>query len=269
MNAMTKPNAAELATMTERELAEDEAVIREGSLAYQQVGHALLRIRTGHGYRLRGFKTFEAYCQAAFGITDRHGRRLIAATETSEKIAQAVGVAPASEGVARELIGVANDPIVLKKIQAKLEKRKSGINKASAELVAEIKADVTGKARPPKVDKPKNTPKPNGQPAASAVGAEDATTLSAILTSVRAFLCNHPWLKNDPDTVKPILAQVDRGLGIAGGLLAAAYAGAGGAPAPKPGEKIKPAPPTGPACPNCKKPIAGGDVFCGACGAAL
>lgn len=46
------------------------------------------------------------------------------------------------------LKAVANDPIVLQKVQAKLEKKKTDIAHASAEVVAEAVATVTGRARP-------------------------------------------------------------------------------------------------------------------------
>ena len=97
--------------------------------------------------------------------------------------------------------------------------------------------------------------------------ADDATTLSSILTSVRQYVSTHPWLEGDEGRAN-IVAQLDQGLGIAGKLLAAAYAGKVPAKAaPKPGGK--PSPAAGPSCPNCRKPIGAGDVFCMACGAAL
>ncbi len=215
MTTLTKTNETTvIAPLAEAEMAALEQQIRTDIKAFQRVGLALIRIRDGRGYRLRGFKTFEAYCERVWDFTDRHGRRLIAAAETAEKVKAAVGVEPSSESVARVLAPVANDPIVLQRVAEKLQMKQATIANASAEKVAEVVAAVTGKPRPAKKDdKPRHTrPATNGKPApapAPAVGADDATTLQAILTSARSFLANHPWLADD-DAARRLVGQLDQ-----------------------------------------------------------
>lgn len=138
----------QLSLLSEDELTRLEKKVREGLKAFVEVGNALLKIQQSSGYRLRGYKSFESYCEKEFGFTDRHGRRLIDAAKTAGSVHKAIGQAPANEAVARELKRVADDPIVLQKVQAKLEKKKTDIAHAPAEAVAEAVAAVTGKSRP-------------------------------------------------------------------------------------------------------------------------
>ena len=198
--------------LAEPELAELETVVREGTGAFMKVGVALMKIRDGKGYKLRGYKTFEQYCDKEFGITDRHGRRLIAATEASRQIEAATGQAPASESVARELVNVAKDPIILQKVKDKLEKKHTTLAQASAELVKDVVATVTGKPRP---DKASPAPKPAGRPVAAAPAApSDAPAileLQAVLTRARAFLRGHPAFKDAPDAAR-LVEQLGRGI---------------------------------------------------------
>ena len=95
--------AAVVPLLTEPEMAELEQQIDVDSKAFKRVGLALIRIHEGRGYRLRGYKTFEDYCQARWDFTERQGRRLITAAQTAERVKEATGVEPASESVARWL----------------------------------------------------------------------------------------------------------------------------------------------------------------------
>lgn len=152
------PDATQLSLLSEDELTRLEKKVREGLKAFVEVGNALLKIQQNRGYALRGYKTFEAYCLKEFGFTDRHGRRMITAAQTAGDVQKAIGQAPASESVARELTAIANDPVTLQKVQDKLGKKKTDIAHAPAEAVAEAVAAVTGKSRP----EPKPAPKANG-----------------------------------------------------------------------------------------------------------
>lgn len=58
-----------------------ERVIERGKQTFLEVGEALLAIRAENLYRPL---TFEAYCDTRWGISDRHARRLIAATRLVE-----------------------------------------------------------------------------------------------------------------------------------------------------------------------------------------
>lgn len=90
-------------TITRAELERLEAIIREGQATFLSVGQALIEIHTLRGYRLRGFETFEAYCQKTFGFTARHGRRLISAANVANTVKQITGHTVKSEGAARRV----------------------------------------------------------------------------------------------------------------------------------------------------------------------
>lgn len=271
MTTLTNPiDTAVIAPVSEPEMADLEQQIETDSKAFQRVGQALIRIHEGRGYRLRGYKTFEAYCQARWDFTDRQGRRLITAAQTAAKVKEATGFEPASESVARVLASVADDPIVLQKVAEKLGKAKKNntLATASADAVANAVAAATGKPRPAPAQHRlalggESAPRPKGgAPALPGVGTDDVTQLQAVLTSARVFLTNHPWLK-DSDDAKRVVKQLDEGQALIDKLLTATFSAIG----PKPGKGV--APTAGPACPDCKQPIAPGDPFCGHCGAAL
>lgn len=67
--------------MSKDELDEAEAVVRAGSETYVTVGRALMAIRDGKGYRLRGYNTFEAYLDGVWDMRRRQGYRLISAAQ--------------------------------------------------------------------------------------------------------------------------------------------------------------------------------------------
>ncbi len=84
---------------SEREaLDAHEAVIERGLQTFVAVGGALLAIRDGRLYRAQ-YPTWEAYCQARWGIKRSYANKLIAAAE----LADGLGTIVPSEGVARAL----------------------------------------------------------------------------------------------------------------------------------------------------------------------
>lgn len=85
-------SAAEVA-----ELVSCETVIEHGLKVFQAVGLALLTIREKRLYRA-SFGTFEDYCQAKWGFTDEHARRLMRGAEVVGNLSGTptnVGVLPA------------------------------------------------------------------------------------------------------------------------------------------------------------------------------
>lgn len=262
-------------TITNEDLEALEAKVRSGLTSFIEVGNVLMEIRDRGGYTRRGYKTFEEYCQREFGITDRHGRRLITGAETAHKIELALGPGqtPKNEGVARELEKVAGDPGVLQKIQSKLSKMGKGgrslsIGTATADKVAEVVAAVTGKDRPAKAEKATPAPKPSGQAAATPpeLATDSITSLQATFTKARTFLSTHPWFKDDKDAAE-IIGQIDTARALLEGLLTNAYAARAGARPAKPGSKPEVGGP--PRCPACRQPITPGETFCGNCGSVL
>lgn len=274
MTALTIPMGNQqmvIAPLTEPQMKALEEQIATDSKAFKRVGLALIQIREGKGYRLRGHKTFESYCAKVWDFTDRQGRRLIAAAETAEQVRAATGHEPASESVARVLAPVANDPIVLQKVTERLEKKNTDIAHASAETVATAVALATGKPRPEPKDKPRHPsiPAKSAAAAAPALGADEATKLGALITSARSYLANHPWHKADA-AASAIIKQLDEAGAIAERLLTAALSRTGPRPAGKPAGKAESRDAGGPPrCPQCKEPIGPGDPYCGKCGAVL
>jgi len=262
-------------TITTDELEQLESKVRNGLASFVDVGNALMEIRDRGGYKRRGYKTFEEYCQREFGQSDRHARRLITAAQTAVQVEKVIGAAPRSEGVARELDKIADDPVVLEKVEKKLksERKPLSIATATAEKVKEVVAAVTGhKPRPPAASP---APKPAGRPAAAAPAAPAAPSdapaileLQAVLTRARAFLRGHPAFKDAPDAER-LVEQLGRGIEQLDDWLAGAYDRSAGSKAGKGGKSDVVSDHGAPRCPHCKEPIEPGAVFCDKCGAVL
>ena len=149
-----------LTILSEQQLVDLENKIRQGKDAFIAVGNALIEIRDGRGYTLRGFKTFEQYCDKVWGISDRHARRLMSGAEAAETVRQIAGETPANEAVAREFARVSDDPKKLKQVVTKLQTRGGSVSTATAERVAEVVAQVRGKTSEQTKPEPKFTPAP-------------------------------------------------------------------------------------------------------------
>lgn len=72
--------------MTEEELSQAESIIERGQKTFVEVGKALMQIREGKGYRLRGYATFEAYCKEHLRLSTRQGYYLMAGAEAVENV---------------------------------------------------------------------------------------------------------------------------------------------------------------------------------------
>lgn len=165
-----------------------EATVVKGSKAFMDVGKALAEIRDGKGYKLRGFKTFDDYCDKTFGISVRHGQRLMLAAQTSDTVKRLTGHVPGNESVARILAPVANDDIVIQKVAARLERKHQTFATASAEAVDEAVRTVTGKPAP----STSATPKPsNGN------GYQPALIGQAVPLTIGSDECPHCHEKPD------------------------------------------------------------------------
>lgn len=77
--------------LTMFDLEKLEKRIADGLAKFVEVGQALAEIQNREGYKLRGCKTMEEYCEKQFGFSLRHGQRLIAAADTAEKVKQITG----------------------------------------------------------------------------------------------------------------------------------------------------------------------------------
>lgn len=109
---MSRP-AISLVQMNPASLAAAERVIERGLTSFREVGAALVRIRDEYGYRVAGFRTFEAYCRSRWAIDRRRGYELIGAAEVAENVrtsgqnvtfSQAVALAPLEPSEQRSLV---------------------------------------------------------------------------------------------------------------------------------------------------------------------
>jgi len=121
---MTMTDVATITTMLSAPEAEAlqsyERIIERGLTTFYDVGNALLVIRDQRLYRST-HDTFEAYTLDRWGMSDRHGRRLIDAAEVVDKIREVtgpMGPVPTSERQARELVNVA--PAVAAEVMAEV-----------------------------------------------------------------------------------------------------------------------------------------------------
>lgn len=100
-----------LTAMEHSALTHAEAKIEQGLKTFVEVGQALAEIRDARLYR-DDHATFEAYCQARWGMDRRNANRTIEAAEVVAGLGSIDPKAPAPENVgqARELVGLAPEP---------------------------------------------------------------------------------------------------------------------------------------------------------------
>ncbi len=147
LKGLSQPQT-QLPGLTKIELEKLERKVREGLQSFVDVGRALTQIRERHGYAVRGYKTFEEYCEKEFGFTERHGLRMIMAADTAQKVEKAVGVAPRNEASARVLNPIAGDPKLLGKLKEKLAAQKLSVATATAEKLQEVVDKIKPQTRP-------------------------------------------------------------------------------------------------------------------------
>jgi hypothetical protein len=134
--------------MTKQELTALEVKIRAGLASFVEVGTALRAIKERNGFKLRGFKTFDEYCQSTFQFSERNGYRMIAAAETAEKVEKAIGDRPRNEFAARVLGRVAHDPKLIERVKERLARQGATIATASAEKIEDVVKRVLPATRP-------------------------------------------------------------------------------------------------------------------------
>lgn len=133
----TKLQPPEVLNLAEQAaLARAEQTIRRGLKTFIEVGEALLEIRDGRLYRAT-HATFEAYCAERWGLSRRHGNRLIEAF----KVARILGPAgPTSERQARELAPLLPSPDRMREVWATVSEK---LRKPTAAAVAEAREEIT------------------------------------------------------------------------------------------------------------------------------
>lgn len=137
------------ALVTQEHLETLEAIVRDGLQGFMAVGLALIEIRECYGYRLRGFGSFEDYCQETFGFTARHGRRMMQAANTAREVVRVAGQGVKNEATARALVPVVNNEKALRHVKARLEARGQSFGSAPASTISAIVDEVMARpARP-------------------------------------------------------------------------------------------------------------------------
>ena len=149
--------------MTLAELNKQESVIEQGEKTFVSVGNALIAIRDGKGYKLRGgHKTFEEYCQQKWNFGVRQGQRLIEAANTVNAVRKVLNdpkeaerIVP-NEAVARQFAKVANKPETLKKVVAKVQGQARTMRTIKANAITQAIKEVAPSiaAKPPSPKKP-------------------------------------------------------------------------------------------------------------------
>lgn len=157
-----------LVAMTEEELDEAEQAIADGLDTFVQVGHAFTAIREGKGYRLRGYSTFEAYCDERWHVSRFYAYRLMDAARVANALLP-IGNIPETESQARELM-----PLLKQDTDAAVEvwqelKAEHG-DKVTAKLIREAVAQRLEVPEP--VGLPE--PKPSSLTFADIVQAQEA-----------------------------------------------------------------------------------------------
>jgi hypothetical protein len=142
MSELERLDLFDSADITKPHLEQLEQIVRDGLQSFMAVGLALIEIRESGGYRLRGFDTFEAYCQETFGFTARHGRRMMQAARTNQEIVRATGQTLKRESVARALKPLWSDHNAIRHVKARLEARGQSFGHSSAAVVAGIVNEV-------------------------------------------------------------------------------------------------------------------------------
>lgn len=123
------------------DLEQLETRIHAGLRTFIDVGNALAEIKAADGHKLKGYTSFEAYCEAEFGFGLRHGERLIQAAQVAQKVESMTGELPKNEAVAREIARVAYSPKAetnLKAVTKELKKEGKSLATATAEVVAKV-----------------------------------------------------------------------------------------------------------------------------------
>jgi len=137
--------AATISAVERKNLADCEALIERGWLAFVEVGQALATIRNGRLYREQ-YKTFDDYCRGKWQYARAHAYRLIGAAEVIRNLSPIGDIpTPLHEAQVRPLIGLPPDQAreAWKKAVAE-----AGHGIVTAKLVKQMVTEFTSSPRP-------------------------------------------------------------------------------------------------------------------------
>jgi hypothetical protein len=131
--------AVDPAEQARRSLENHERVIENARRSFVAMGQALLAIRTERLYAGE-FSTFADYCDARWDISEAYANRVINAALVAIE-ATPIGVEINSEAVARELVGLTNEPDMLRQVWDEATRRAAG-GRVTAALVKEVRKSL-------------------------------------------------------------------------------------------------------------------------------
>jgi hypothetical protein len=124
------------AEQARRALNHHEKVIENARRSFVALGQSLLAIRSERLYAGE-FSTFAEYCEARWDISEAYANRVINAALVAIE-ATPIGVEINSEAVARELVGLTNEPEMLRQVWDEATRRAAG-GRVTAALVKEVR----------------------------------------------------------------------------------------------------------------------------------
>lgn len=132
-----------------RHLVALEKRIERGMQTFKEVGAALMEVRDSRLYR-EEWPSFEAYCQARWGIERQRAYQLIGAVEVVAALPDDTKSLVRNEATARELVTVMrDDPEALTTVWARVTEQAAADGRpVTAETVRRVKAEVL----PPRTD---------------------------------------------------------------------------------------------------------------------
>jgi hypothetical protein len=157
-----------LAPTEQAELAECEAVVREGLRTFVEVGQALMRIRDGRLYRAT-HATFDGYVRDQFGVGQAYAHRLIGAAAVA---LSPIGDKITNEAQARELVPLLDDPERMEQVVKHAER---GWGNLTAKALRSARDDVAAEhMHEPQLPDPSPEAETAVREARAIMGAEQA-----------------------------------------------------------------------------------------------
>ncbi|WP_062147238.1 hypothetical protein [Beggiatoa leptomitoformis] len=133
-------------TEMDSRLEELETTIAKELKAFYRVGNALAEIRDNRLYKLKGYKSFDAYCVEEWEMHRQHAHRLINASAVVKNLYPVGNKLPENEAQIRPLVGLS--PEKQREVWQAVTSRNEPVTaKAVQAVIAEERIDPTVKAQ--------------------------------------------------------------------------------------------------------------------------
>jgi hypothetical protein len=179
-----------LADQERDQLATCEQAIERGLRTFVEVGEALLTIRDSRLYR-EDHPTFEDYCRERWGMSIRHGQRMMEAAQVVKELEPLENATnwslPATEAQARELAPLREDPKQMAEAwMVAVDTTPNG--KPTAEHIRSVVQDLTSPEEAASLRVPGNPPLAKPQPLAT--WSDDERALQQTLQAGQTITVN-------------------------------------------------------------------------------